>query len=148
LIMAGVKPYQYLTGLGGFILLLGTFASFAFALIGGFKGVEFSRFFLIMVLATCASIILGASIGILAKNQQAATAISVPVAVILGFSPMIAAFNEKIEKMTSFMYTLQLNTIVNDFSGNFAKAISVIAANIVVLIILFSVVYRKTGLRG
>ncbi|MCL2254227.1 MAG: hypothetical protein FWC09_07255, partial [Lachnospiraceae bacterium] len=25
LIMAGVKPYQYLTGLGGFILLLGTF---------------------------------------------------------------------------------------------------------------------------
>jgi len=38
--------------------------------------------------------------------------------------------------------------IVNDFSANFAQALMVIGINIVVLLILFIISYRKKGLKG
>jgi ABC-2 type transport system permease protein len=148
LVMAGVKPHQYLAGLGGFILLMGIIVSLIFALIAGLSGMEFLKFLAVMILATAASIILGAIIGIIAKNQQAATAIAMPAALIFGFTPMIANFNETVREVSSFFYTQQLNVIVNDFSANFNEAVTVIAINIAIFIILFAIAYRKRGLRG
>jgi ABC-2 type transport system permease protein len=104
-------------------------------------------FLAVMVAATAASVLLGAIIGILAKNQQAATSIGVPVSVILGFTPMIANFNETVGNIASFMYTQQLNVIVNDFSAGFPKAMAVIGANMLVLLGLFVFAYRKKGLK-
>ncbi|MDR1703057.1 MAG: hypothetical protein LBS19_00005 [Clostridiales bacterium] len=91
-----------------------------------------------------ASIILGASIGMLAKNTQAATAVSTPVSMILWFTPMISSFNKTVEKAASVMYTQQLNVIVSDPVANFPKAMLVIGINIAVLAALFIFAYRKT----
>jgi len=146
LVMAGVKPQEYLLGTGGFILLAGTVTSVFFALIGDFTAIELIKFLTVMILSTVASIVLGASIGILSKNQQAATAIGMPIAMILGFTPMIAAFNETVEKAASILYTQQLNVIMNDFSANFSQAIIVIGANIVVLVLLFTFAYKTKKL--
>ncbi|MCL2285056.1 MAG: ABC transporter permease, partial [Firmicutes bacterium] len=88
LVMAGVKPQQYLLGVGGFILLAAAVTSVAFGVIGGFASAEMLKFLAIMVTGAAASIILGATIGIFAKNQQAATGIALPIAMILGFTPM------------------------------------------------------------
>ena len=142
LVMAGVKPQEYLLGTGGFILLAGTVTSVVFALIGDFTVTELIKFLTVMILSTAASIILGASVGILSKNQQAAAAVGTPIAMILGFAPMISAFNETVEKAASILYTQQLNVIVNDFSANFSKAIIVIGANIAVLLLLFIFAYK------
>lgn len=147
LIMAGVRPHEYLLGIGGFILLAGSVTSIFFALIGDFTGEELIKFLVIMLLSVAASIILGATIGMLAKNQQAATAISMPIAMILGFTPMIAGFNGTVEKVASILYTQQLNVIVNDLSANFAKAMMVIGINIIILVILFILTYRRKGLK-
>ena len=98
--------------------------------------------------ASCAaSITLGTTIGILTKNQQAAAGATVPIAVILGFTPMIANFNGTVKKLADVLYTQQLNVIVNDFSANFAKAILTIGINIAVLLVLFVLVYKKKGLK-
>ncbi len=148
LVMAGVKPHEYLLGTGGFILLAGVVVSVVFGLIGGFSGAEMGMFLAVMVAATAASVLLGAIIGILAKNQQAATSIGVPVSVIIGFTPMIANFNETVGNIASFMYTQQLNVIVNDFSASFPQAMAVIGANMLVLLVLFVFAYRKKGLKG
>ncbi len=148
LVMAGVKPQEYLLGAGGFILLAGITVSAVFGLIGVFTGLELVKFLAVMVTGIVASIILGAVIGILAKNQQMATAIATPVAMILGFTPMIASFNGTVEKMASVLYTQQLNVIVNDYSANFTKALAVNGINILVLLILFIFIYRRKGLRG
>ncbi len=94
LVMAGVKPHQYLIGTGGFILIAGAVVSVAFAAIGGFEGADLAKFLLVMIAGVAASTLLGSLIGILAKNQQAATAVGTPIAIILGFTPMIATFNE------------------------------------------------------
>jgi ABC-2 type transport system permease protein len=148
LVIAGVKPHEYLIGVGGFILLAGTITSMVFAVIGDFTSIEFIKFLIVLIMGAAASIVLGATVGILSKNQQAATALGMPVAMILGFTPMIAAYNETVEKIASVMYTQQLNVVVNDFSANFTKAIAVIGVNIMVLTVLFVIAYRKRGLRG
>jgi len=143
LIMAGVKPHEYLIGIGGFILLGGALTSVIFTLIGDFAMVERFKFLTVMIGSITASIILGTILGMMSKNQQAATAISMPIAMILGFTPMIADFNETIERLASVLYTQQLNVIVNDFSANFATAMVIITLNIAVLAILFALVYKK-----
>ena len=148
LVMAGVKPHQYLLGVGGFILTAGTVASVIFGIIGGFSGMDFVKFIAAMITSAVASVTLGASIGMVSKNQQAAAAMAMPAAVIFGFTPMIASFNKTVEKVAGVLYTQQLNVIVNDFSGNFVKAMTVIGVNIAVLLLLITLAYRKKGLKG
>jgi ABC-2 type transport system permease protein len=148
LIMAGVRPHEYLLGTGGFILLAGVAVSAAFALIGDFTAMELAKFLAVMVSGAAASILLGATIGILTKNQQAATAAAMPVAVILGFAPMVANFNETVEKAAGALYTQQLNVVVNGFSADFSKAMAAIGLNIAVLAIAFMLAYKKKGLKG
>ena len=148
LVMAGVKPQQYLLGIGGFLLLASAITAVAFGLIGRFTGEDLMKFLVVMISSTAASIILGATIGMMAKNQQAANSLAMPAAVILGFAPMIANFNETFERVASVLYTQQLNVIVNDFSANFGKAMLVIGVNIAVLTVLFILAYRKKGLKA
>ncbi len=148
LVMAGVKPHEYLLGAGGFILFAGVIVSGVFGLIGDFTGAELIEFLAVMIAGASASIVLGAIIGMLAKNRQTASAIATPLAMILGFTPMMASFNESVEKAASILYTQQLNVIVNDFSSGFGKAMAVIGVNILILLVLFVFAYRKKGLKG
>ena len=148
LVIAGVKPHQYLLGTGGFLLFAGTVTSVIFALIGGFSGMEAVKFLIVMITGAAASILLGLTIGMFAKNAQAAGGLSMPVAVIVGFTPMIAGFNETVEKIAGVLYTQQINVIVNDFSESLVKPLLVIAANIAVFTVLFVIAYKKKGLKG
>jgi len=147
LIMAGVRPSEYLLGIGGVVLCASLVVSVAFALMGAFAGREFVVFVSVMVLASVASILLGATIGILSKNQQAATAVGMPIAMILGFGPMIAMFNETAGKVFGIFYTQQMSVITSDFSASLTKPLLIILANIAVLLVLFMVAYKKKGLR-
>jgi len=148
LIIAGVKPHQYLLGTGGFYLLAGAVTSVVFSLIGGFSGMEAVKFLSVMITGLAASIVLGMVFGILAGNQQAAASLSMPVAVVVGFTPMIAGFNETIGKFARVLYTQQINVIVNDFSIDLFKPFLIIAANIAVFTVLFVVAYKKKGVKG
>jgi hypothetical protein len=148
MMIAGVKPYQYLLGTIGFYILAGVVTSMIFALIGDFTGAETMKFLVIMASGTATSILLGAAIGMLSKNQQTATALSMPIAMIVGFMPMIAAFNETIEKIANILYTQQINVIVNDFSLCLFKPLLVTALNIAVFTVLFVFAYKKKGLKG
>ena len=148
LVIAGVKPHQYLIGTGGFFVIAGAVTSVIFALIGGFTGLDFAKFLIIMISGTAASILLGTVIGMLSKNRQSATSLGTPVAVLVGFTPMIAVFNETIEKIAGVLYTQQINVIVNDFSRGLTRPLIVIAINIAVLVTVFIIAYRKKGLKG
>jgi ABC-2 type transport system permease protein len=148
LVIAGVKPHQYLIGTGGFYLLAGAVTAAIFALIGTFTMEETFKFLAIVIAGVAASIMLGATIGIYSKNRQVATSLAMPAAVLVGFTPMIATFNETIERVAGVLYTQQINVIVNDFSAGLWKPLLVIAANIAVLTVLFIIAYKKKGLKG
>jgi len=143
LVIAGVKPHQYLIGVGGFILLAGTITAAVFALIGDFTGAETVKFMVIMVSGAATSILLGATIGIVSKNSQSAGGLAMPAAVLVGFTPMIVSFNETVEKFAGVLYTQQINVIVNDFSVAIYKPLLVIAGNIAVLLVIFIIAYKK-----
>ena len=146
LVIAGVKPHQYLIGTGGFFLLAGAVTAVIFALIGYFSIEETFKFLVIMIAGLAASILLGATIGIYSKNRQAATALGMPAALVVGFVPMLANFNETIEKFAGFLYTQQINVIVNDFSIAIWRPLLVIGANIAFLTVLFVIAYKRKGL--
>jgi ABC-2 type transport system permease protein len=146
LVLAGVKPHQYLIGIGGYYLLAGTVTSVAFALIGDFTAAETGKFLAVMISGVAASILLGATLAIM-SNRQVANALGMPIAVIIGFTPMIANFNETVERFAGFLYSQQINVIVNDFSAGLLKPLLVITANITVLTVLFIIAYRKKGMK-
>jgi len=148
LVIAGVKPHSYLLGIGGVIFIASFFTSVAFGFIGRFNQSEFLSFMIIMMSGCIASILLGAIIGILSSNQQAAAGLSMPLAMVLGFGPMVAMFNEQVKSVIRSFYTYQINVIVNDFSSGLKEPLIVIWINITVLAGLFTFAYKKKGLRN
>jgi len=148
LVIAGVKPHSYLLGIGGVIFTASFFTSVIFGFIGRFNQSEFLSFVIIMLSGSIASILLGAIIGIISNNQQAAGGLSMPLAMILGFGPMVAVFNEKAEKLFKIFYTQQINAVVNDFSAGIKGPLMIIWLNIAVLAVLFIIAYKKKGLRN
>jgi len=148
LAMAGVKPMSYLVGISGVILFFSFLTSAAFGLIGGYSGFDFWIFMAAMMSAAIGSTVLGAIFGILAGNQQAASGLVLPVAVILGFGPMMAQFNENIARFMRFVYTGQLNIVADSLSAYATDTVlwqsfGIMWANIAVLGLLFILVFKK-----
>jgi len=148
LVMAGVKPYQYILGIGGVLLVCSLVVSIVFGLMGGFGGLDFLKFVVALMLGSVASMLLGGAIGMVSKNQQAATALAMPLGMVLGFTPMLALFNAGVQKVFGIFYTMQVNTLVSDFAAGFMKPALIILANVAVLAVLFVLAYNKKGLRS
>ena len=147
LTMAGVKPLSYLAGISGVVLLISLLTSTAFSLIAGFTGLYFWIFTGAMMSVVVGSTILGATFGILAGNQQAASGLVLPVAIILGFGPMLAQFNHNIARFMQFVYTQQLNIVADylTFGSGYAPlwhSFGIMWANVLVLGLLFMLVFK------
>ena len=150
LMMAGVKPGAYLLGTSSVIFFVSFFTSVAFSFIGGFTGLDFWIFTASMMSGVTGSIVLGATIGILTKNQQSASAISLPVGLLLGFGPLMAQFNDRLARMLHIFYTQQLNVVANYLTAGadtpLWQSFAIMWANVAVLGILFAIVFNKKGL--
>ena len=155
LVMAGVKPTSYLLGIGSVIFFISFIPAIAFSFINEFRGQEFWIFVAVIMSGATASIFLGATIGILSKNQQAATGIAMPIAMILGFGPMIAMFNETVERIFGIFYTQQFNVVADSLGlgggylpENLWQSFGIMWINIGVLAVLFVIAFAKKGLKG
>ena len=148
LVMAGVKPAQYLAGIGVVVLVASAIVSVMFGLMGGFTLADFGKFMALMLVSSVASMTLGALIGILSKNQQAATAVAMPVAMVFGFAPMIAMFNDGVKRAFAPLYTMQASLALDDLSVGIGQPLLIMAANAAVLLVAFAIAYKKTGLRN
>jgi len=148
LVMAGVKPWQYLFGLFISVFIFSVVSLLALALIGGFSGDVLLRFAIVSVLGLIASAILGGSVGIFSKNVQQATGIYTPLMMLLMLTPLLAGFNEAIERVAEYLYPYQVLMIILNPDANFSRALIVIACNAVVLLAFFAIAYKKKGLKG
>jgi len=156
LIMAGVKPSSYLLGIGGVIFFVSLLPAIAFSLINEFRGQEFWIYVAAIMSGVSASILLGATIGIISKNQQAATGLAMPIAMVLGFGPIISPFNETVARIFHIFYTQQFNVVAESF-GTIAgqrpetslwQSFGIMWANVAVLAVLFVLAFAKKGLKG
>ncbi|MCL2367598.1 MAG: hypothetical protein FWC72_01235 [Oscillospiraceae bacterium] len=148
LVMAGVKPWQYLIGLSVFVLIMSALSVAAFVFIGDFAGAQLTRFLIVAALGVLASVVLGGAFGIFARDVQQATTMYTPAMMVLMMLPMLSMFNENIQRVAQFVFSYQvLQAVLNPYV-DFSRAIIIIAINIVVLLTFFVVAYKKKGLKG
>jgi len=148
LVMAGVKPSQYLFGLTGFVLMMSLIPIAAFAAIGNFRGQLLLNFIIMSILGLIASSILGAAIGIFSKNVQQATAIYTPFMMLMALLPLFVAANETLAYIANLLFSHQVYISVMQPGFDLARALAVIAGNIALLLFFFIFAYKKKGLKG
>ena len=154
LVMAGVRPYQYVIGLGAFSMIMALLPIAAFALIGGFSIDILAIFIPVALLGCVASVVLGGVVGIFSKNVQQCAAIYTPLMLVISFMPFLSQFNEGVSNISQVLFTHQIFLIFADAVGatppdySLQMSMGIIAANVLVFGVLFMVAYKKKGLRG
>lgn len=148
LIMSDVKPFEYLFGVSIYIWIMCMLGSGVICAAGGYVWEEAVMFLCIMAAGIIASMLIGAAIGIISKTQMAATSVSVPVMMIFAFMPMLAMFNEGIEKIARFTYSQQVSQMLDNIGSlqPDMKSVGIIGANILVFACVFFISFRKSGL--
>lgn len=148
LMMANVRPHEYLLGVGSYVWLLCMAGALAIGLCADYPVSALLRFMLIMAVGFIVAILLGAAIGLLASGQMAATSISVPLMAVFAFLPMIAMFNSTIEKIAKFCYTYQIKLFLSQTDGAIMsmEGLIVLACSFAAAAIVFIIAYRRKGL--
>ena len=146
LMMSNVKPGQYLTGIGVYVWIISMISSVLFAV--SFPAADMPFFFLVMGVGFLISIVIGAVIGITAKNQMSAGSVGAMAMIILSFIPMFAMFNEGIGAVARFLYTQQTRFLLDAMSFAEIKwdGAVILAANAILAVVMFFVAFRKKGL--
>lgn len=148
LMMANVKPWQYLIGIGFYVWSICMTGAGFMGVLTKLRGLQLVCYLTIMGCGFLISIVAGACIGIYAKNQMAATSVVMPGMMIIAFAPMLAMFNDKIAKAAKILYTEQLKESMENlsFSGIDPKSVGVVIMNAAVLTAVFGIIYKKKGL--
>lgn len=148
LMMANVKPWEYLAGIGIYVwtICMAGAGVMATSLPAG----DIPFFLGVMATGFLISIAVGACVGIAAPNQMVSTSMVMPVMLVFSFAPMLAMFNDKIEKVAKIFYTQQIRMLLNNMTldGIRPENIAVVAVNAVLALILFFAVFRRKGLEG
>jgi len=167
LVMAGVKPAQYLIGLSSFIMILTLLSMAAFAFIGEFTGSNFGLFIGITMLGSLVSLAIGAVTGLLSKSVQQVNTYGTILMMGLGFLPMMVMFNPDVLNFSYYLFTQQVSLVLiylalgggevataffTDILAidgiNVMRSMLIILANAAVFAGLFAFIYKKKGLRG
>lgn len=149
LLFANVSAMEYLCGIGGFVFSACMGGSLLFGILGGYTGAELLAFLLIMASGILASMLFGAAVGIWSRSQIAATSVATPVMMTFAFLPMLAMFNETIEKAADLAYSQHIQILLNGLVNGVEvqpKSAVVIGINFVTAAVLFLTAYRKNGL--
>jgi len=148
LIMSNVKPYHYLLSIGGFVFISTMVTGASFLLIGECSSNEIIPFLLTMAASTLISVVLGMAIGVNSKNMMSANGLAVPAGLIFGFLPMLASFNESIERIGKYTYGVQINkalSALSDFEWS-SEFFLIVGGNFLVFLVFFIVLFKKKSL--
>jgi len=148
LMMSNVSPASYLIGVGVYDFLCCLIGTMLMSKSCGLDDATWWKYMCVIMTGLVISIILGAAVGVLAKDQMAATSLSVPVMCIFTFLPMMAQFNDTIAKVAKFFYTQQLYLALTDI--NHVKidteGLVIVLVNALIIIGFFAFAFRKQGL--
>ena len=146
LMMANVKPWEYLMGVGIYVWTICMAGAGVIATSFPSKDIPF--YLAVMAAGFIISIAVGACVGIFAPNQMVSTSMVMPVMLVFSFAPMLAMFNDKIEKIARIFYTQQIRLFLNNmtFDGIEPESFAIVAVNALLAIILFFAAFKKKGL--
>ena len=146
LTMANVKAWEYLAGIGIYVWTICMAGAGLMATTLPSGDVPF--YLCVMAMGFLISIAVGACIGIISSNQMVATSLSLPVMLVFSFMPMLAMFNDKIEKIAGIFYTQQIRELLGSmtFDGIKTETLLAVAVNALLALTLFFVAFKRKGL--
>ena len=146
LTMANVKPWEYLLGVGLYVWLICMCGAGVIAT--GLSGDEIPFYMGVMAIGFVISIVAGACVGIYSKNQMTATSVVMPVMMVFAFAPMLAMFNDKIEKVARFIFTQQLRILLDKMTFDSIKTdtLIILVVNALLMTVLFFAAFKRKGL--
>lgn len=147
LMLASVKPLEYMTAIGMFMLITASAASLIIGIVGGLTGSKLFYFFAATAVGCLLTVMLACVFSLRKNSNTNAVMLINVVSVINGLIPTLELFYPSINTVTRFWYTQQVKTVItslytesfNDLIFSFA----VIAANLAIFVAIFVIVYRK-----
>ena len=151
LIFANIKPLEYFIGNGLFVLLASLISCSLFIPLINISGINYLYFYVSIILSSLCSMVLGATIGISAKNQMAANGMCAPITIVIGMLPTFGAMNESMQNITKLLYSTRFADTIAEIINQTAvtidyKIILTYIINFIICITVFSIVYRKKKL--
>ena len=146
LMMADVKPWQYLMGIGTYVLAICMIGACVMSV--GLPSSDRGFFLLIMCIGFLISIIAGACVGILSRNQMMSTSLTMPFMMIFSFAPMLSMFNDGVKKYSMVVFTQQLRILFDkmSFEGYSKTGTTVLCASALICVGMFFFAYQRKGL--
>ena len=114
----------------------------------GAEGLNIGVFMLVTSIGTLAAITLGATLGILAKNQAAASTMVSPFALALIIAPTFFPNTFFTDNVLYYAFTEQMNHALMEivvYDLNWSRVL-ILGANIAVFALIFAVCYKRRGL--
>lgn len=149
--MSNVRAWEYLAGIGVYVFVLCMAGSCVLAWTGEYKGWRMGAFLTVLASGIFISILIGAIIGLVSKNQMSATSVTVPVTMVFAFLPMLSLFNEKIREVAKFVYSYQIQDALGkiretDGMKERARGLQpeIMIVNLLLAAVLFGVVYKRS----
>lgn len=151
LMFANVKPLEYFIGNGLFILIATILSCSLFIPLIKISGINYIYYFVSIILSSICSMVLGATIGIISKNQMSANGICAPITIIIGMLPTFGAINKSFLKISKLLYTTRFADTVAEIINKLKVTINyeiilIYVLNFIICITIFSLVYKKKKL--
>ncbi len=142
LILSNVTMPEYLIAMGCFIIFLTLLTGCSFLFMDSAIMEHGFSFLGILLMGGLVSASFGMCLGLQSRNASAANALAVPLGMFFSFVPMLASFNESIEKVSRFMYGQQISFFIADLNPS-PSGVAVVAANLALLLGVGVILYRR-----
>lgn len=146
LILSGVKAQEYLFSIGFFVWICTQITGISFVVMGDCSLRQAGALLFLFTAGSLPSVVLGMCIGLCTRNMAAANAIAVPVGMVFAFLPMLAFFNQTIEKAARFTYSYQIGEAIRRVGMSevfLSGKLAVAAVYLVFFLVLFMMAFRK-----
>lgn len=150
LVMSNVKGGSYIAGVGACVFALSLISSLSFAFFLPIESFcDFACFLMSAIAGICCSMLAGAILAFIAKNQVSAGPLTAPVTMILGLLPMLSAMNADLEKFSKLFYSFYVRkSFVSLKYDSSASGIAVVGTNLTLLVLAFVFLYKTRGTRS
>ena len=129
LMMSGVSRLSYLVSEMLFVVSVSMLTGSAFLAMDAFTRDHAAAFAAAMLCGTVLSALAGLCVGMTSRNVSAANGLAVPIGLVTALLPMLARFNESLDRAARYLYSGQVSRVLEsgELSGEFAAVMAVYA---------------------
>ena len=150
LLLASVRPKEYMTGICLFMLVISAITSVLIGLTGGLPLQALPLFILAMTLAALLTVLLGCAASLKGANISNAAVLLSVFSLVNGMLPILETVYPAIHVITRFWYTQQIKDIIVNLCAGHTEslllAFCIIGMNLLLILVALFFIYRKSRL--